>query len=137
MNRPHTPAGVATGAPVQLLPPEANGAATDTALVGLPVPKPVSPVQLLLSQANGAATDTVPVGPPDPESLEHYLEASADAQAAVTANDNVIPTHEDNLSAAVAVIEAGSSFDATVDAYKALAAIIAAFEEAESRPDDE
>jgi hypothetical protein len=112
----NTPAGVATGPPMQLLPSQANGAATGAALVRLPAPRPV----------------------------EWNLEVGADVQAAVTANDaatsandNVIPTYQDNLNAAVAVIEADSSFDATVDAYKALAAIIAAFEEADKRADEE
>jgi hypothetical protein len=100
-----TPAGVATGEPLQLLPPQADGAATGTAVVGLPVPRPV----------------------------EGNLEPGADSQPAPTANDEANPTYEDDLNAAVAVIEADSSFNATVDAYKALAAIIAAFEEAENR----
>lgn len=38
------PTGVATGAPLQLLPSQPDGAATETAFSGPPDPKPVSPV---------------------------------------------------------------------------------------------
>jgi len=132
-----TPAGIATGAPLQLLPPHLTGAVTDTVIVGPPDPKPDAPAQLLLSQATGAATDAAPVGPPDRQPAGQYLPASADSQAAVTANDDVGPTYEDNLAAAATMIEADSSFNATIDAFKALSVIIEAFEEAENQPSDE
>ncbi|HSG94496.1 MAG TPA: hypothetical protein VLA28_03185, partial [Afifellaceae bacterium] len=76
-------------------------------------------------------------GPPGPQSLEYYLEAGAGFNAAETADQEIVSTYEANLIAAVAAIEANSSFDATVDAYKAIAAIIAAFQEAENQSEDE
>ena len=132
-----SPGGVATGAPMQLLPPHVTGAVTDAAIVWPPDPKPIAPVQLLPPHVTGAVTDAAPVGPPDRQPAGPYLQAGADSQAALTANDDVGPTYEDNLAAAATMIEADSSFNATVDAFKALSVIIEAFEEAENQSSDE
>ena len=129
--------GVATGPPMQLLPPQASSKPASPGPVGPPDPRPAAPAQLLLSQAAGVTADTTPAVPADPNSLEFYLQAVSDAQPAEAENQKTDPTYETNLLAAVSAIEANSSFDATVDAYRALAAIIAAFQEAENQVEAE
>ena len=109
------PAGTAVGAPLQLLPSQATGAAPATALVGPPDPKPVAPVTAYVMET-AAATGQKPgeihrlLGAGHSyfnsneqaklnasansriKRVERYLQANAAAQAALTANGGISPS---------------------------------------------
>ena len=184
-----SPAGVATGASLQSLPSQANGgigAANATAYVGPPDPKPVAPVTAyvmakvaITGQAPGEIHRLLGAGHSYFNSDEHaklhaafdsrlkrverYLQANAAAQAALTANDGVLPSEQDHLdalayldavavvadpdstaeevAAANALIASSSLTPATaqlvVDAFEAEATAVAAFVEADNQPYDQ
>ena len=132
------PAETVTGPPLQLVPPRLTRPSPSVApAVSPPDPRPVAPVYVLPSKVADTPADAAPATQPGPHSLEYYLQASTASEPDGAEDTGIAPTYETNLVAAVNAIEANSSFDATVDAYKALAAIIAAFQEAENLPENE
>ena len=168
------PDGVATGAPLQLLPSQANdgtGAPVTAYVMETVGPgQEAGEIHSLLGaghsyfnsneQAKLHAADESRI-----KRVERYLQANADLQAALTANDGVIPSDEEYGDAlaylgALAVIEDPDSYteeevaaaqaivdsfdfadaaaaQAIIDAYEAAETTVAAFEEADNQPYDE
>lgn len=146
------PAGVAAGAPLQLLPSRANGAAPAIALVGPPDPKPVAPVTAYVMET-AEATGQKPgeihrlLGAGHSyfnsneqaklhaaydsriKRVERYLLADWAAQEALATNGGVLPSEQDYLDAqayldAVAVLANPAS---TAEQIAAANATIAGF----------
>ena len=154
-------AGVATGAPLQLLPPQASGGAGSpvTAYVKKTVEPGQAPGEIhrLLgaghSYFNSSEQAKLHASPNSRiKRVERYLDANAAAQTALAENGGVVPLEPDYLIA-VAVIadptappEAKLAAQVIVDAYEAftaeaftaeaIAARVALFEEADNRPYD-
>ena len=148
------PSNVATGAPLQLLPPQANGGvgtANSHVPVGPPDPKPGAPASVwahAMAEASGLppgeyhrllgaghsyfnSSDMAKANAADdsrPKRVERYLQANAVAQTALAAVGGVVPT-DAAYAGAQAYLEAANVIaNSTVASPADAQAIVAAYE---------